>query len=278
MLRCQTESGWFLIRHPDHARLAGQFAEAWGNSLFAQPEPRQDVLEGIRRHDDGWALRDSAPSITRAGKPSAFGVELVGKYTAFEEIDLPDYLAVRGRALEVVAVDNPYAALLISFHTCNLLTEHADRSTIKPAELPLLDSFVAAQRQRQLELRAAAAATGRFDDADIEMDRVLDNFRLLQGCDNLSLLSCVDFGGPATLLHAFNLNSGGQSTIEVQRTAPRTFQLNPWPFNVNRLEFEIEGREVAGETFPSATELQRSYATAAPARLTVTLVSPSTLP
>jgi hypothetical protein len=278
MLRCQTDSGWFLIRHPDHARLAGQFAEAWGNSLFAQPEPRQDVLEGIRRHDDGWALRDSAPSITRAGKPSAFGVELVGKYTAFEEIDLPDYLAVRGRALEVVAVDNPYAALLISFHTCNLLTEHADRSTIEPAELPLLDTFLAGQRQRQLELRAAAAATGRFDDADIEMDRVLDNFRLLQGCDNLSLLSCVDFAGPATLLHAFSLNVGGKSTVAVHRTAPRTFQLTPWPFNASRLEFEIEGREVAGETFSSVADLRISYAAAVPTRLVVTLISPTTIP
>jgi len=278
MLRCQTDHGWFLIRHPDHARLAGQFAESWGNSLFARPEPRADVLEGIRRHDDGWSLRDSSPSITRAGKPSAFGVELVGKYTAFEEIDLQDYLAVRGRALEVVAVDNPYAALLISLHTCNLLTEHADRSTIKSTELPLLDAFVAAQRQRQLDLRAAAAATGRFRDTDIEMDRVLENFRLLQGCDSLSLLSCVDFAGPGTLLHPFHLNSGGKSTVAVQRTAPRTFQLTPWPFNAERLEFEIEGREVEGETFPSASDLQRSYSAAVPARLVVTLVSPTSIP
>ena len=50
-----------------------------------------------------WAARDRQPQITRQGKPSAFSVELVGKYSAFEEIDLADYLAVRERAVRMVA-------------------------------------------------------------------------------------------------------------------------------------------------------------------------------
>ncbi len=273
MLRCQTPSGWFLIRHPDHARLAGQFAEVWGNQEFVPPEPRSDVLEGISRHDDGWAHRDATPSITRLGKPSAFGVELVGKYTAFEEIDLPDYLSVRGRALEVVARDNPYAAILISLHTCNLLTEHADRSTINSTQLPLLDDFVARQRHRQFELRAEAAERGRFRPSDLEMDQLIQNFRLLQGCDNLSLLSCVDFSGPATLLHAFPLASGETTTVTVERVTTRTFRLAPWPFRERQYHFEIEAREVTGEYFPSSEALQSQFRAASPIRLSVELIS-----
>ena len=84
----ETETGWWLITHPDHARLAGAFAAAWGNEQFRKPEPRDRVLYGISTHDDGWADRDKHPSITREGKPSAFSTELVGKYSAFEEIDL----------------------------------------------------------------------------------------------------------------------------------------------------------------------------------------------
>jgi hypothetical protein len=99
MLRLETESGWWLVTHPDHARLAGAFAERWGNERFRPPEPRRYVLHGIACPDDGWALRDSAPQITRQGKPSAFSVELVCKYSAFEENDLADYLAVRDRAV-----------------------------------------------------------------------------------------------------------------------------------------------------------------------------------
>src|ERR1700689_636499 len=153
MLRLETETGWWLVTHPDHARLAGAFARQWGNERFLPPEPCANVLRGISRHDDGWATRDATPQITRQGKPSAFSVELVGKYSAFEEIDLVDYLAVRDRAVRLIASEDPYAAILISMHTYSLLSEHADRSTIAPAQLPLLDQFLADQRALQDSLR-----------------------------------------------------------------------------------------------------------------------------
>src|ERR1700690_1701727 len=157
MLRLETETGWWLVTHPDHARLAGAFAERWGNERFLPPEPRRNVLQGIARHDDGWTARDAAPQITRQGRPSAFSVELVGKYSAFEEIDLADYLAVRERAVRMVADQDPYAALLVSMHTYELLTARADRTTIQPEQLPLLDAFLARQVQFQEELRTRLA-------------------------------------------------------------------------------------------------------------------------
>ena len=162
MLRLETESGWWLVTHPDHARLAGAFAERWGNDRFLAPEPRLNVLKGIARHDDGWTGRDAAPQITRQGKPSAFSVELVGKYSAFEEIDLADYLAVRDRAVRLIAEEDAYPALLISMHTYSLLSEHADRSTIAPEELPLLDGFLEKQKIFQNQLLQRIAADPRF--------------------------------------------------------------------------------------------------------------------
>lgn len=80
MLRLESENGWWLVTHPDHARLAGAFAEQWGNEQFLPPDPRAKVLKGIACHDDGWAARDANPQITGQGLPSAFSVELVGKY------------------------------------------------------------------------------------------------------------------------------------------------------------------------------------------------------
>lgn len=271
MLRAKTPDGWILIRHPDHAALAGEFAARWGNPAFRPPEPAADVLEGIRRHDDGWAARDERPVVTRQGRPSAFGADLVGKYTAFEEIDLPDYLGVRGQALEIVARDNPYAAILISLHTCNLLTEHADRSTLQPDQLPLLDAFVAGQRHRQLELRAECAARGVYRDEDLSFDRLTEHFRVLQACDNLSLLACVDFAGPATLLHPLPLNAGGTQTVDVLRVGPRVFRLLPWPFSGRHQAFTFPGRAIRGDTFGSTAELQEAYRAGEPVRLTVEL-------
>src|SRR5246127_1519468 len=183
MLRMESETGWWLIRHPDHARLAGDFAEAWGNELFRRPEPRDRVLLGIRTHDDGWAVRDAHPSITRQGKPSAFSSELVGKYSAFEEIDLAEYLAVRDRAVRIIAEEDAYAGLLISMHTYNLLTAHADRTTITVGGLLLLDVFLERLRAYQEELRARIAADASLTDAEKSEARVMEHFRLLQACD-----------------------------------------------------------------------------------------------
>jgi Protein of unknown function (DUF3891) len=265
MLRLETETGWWLVTHVDHARLAGAFAEKWGNDLFPQPEPRERVLRGINAHDDGWAARDQQPQTTRQGKPSAFSVDLVGKYSAFEEIDLADYLAVRERAVRMVAEADAYAALLVSMHTYNLLTARADRSTIQAEQLPLLDTFLARQLEFQQQLGDRLATEGTST-AGVE-----DHFRLLQAMDNLSLLSCVDFQKPASLLHQLSLRDGGETEVAVESLGERHFRLAPYPFVASPLVFSLPGRHVEGKVFSSAEELQSKFNQAAPALLPVTI-------
>jgi hypothetical protein len=272
MLRRAENGGWRLVTHPDHAALAGDFAEAWGNDLFARPEPRVDVLEGIYCHDDGWRERDAAPQITRERRPSAFSTELVGKYSAFEEIDMADYLAVRGRALEIIASRNPYAAVIISMHTCDLLSARADRSTIKPVDLPVLDAFIADQRRIQDGLKKALAAGGKYRPEDLTEAAWLGHFRLLQACDNLSLLTCVDFPRPSTLLHRLATRGGGGQEVNVQQRAPGVFRLDPFPFRGERLTFEYPYRFVAGEFFETPADLQKAFAAAPVARGEVAFV------
>ena len=38
MLRLESESGWWLITHQNHARLAGAFAAEWGNAQFRRAQ------------------------------------------------------------------------------------------------------------------------------------------------------------------------------------------------------------------------------------------------
>lgn len=271
MLRLETETGWWLVTHPDHARLAGAFAERWGNDKFLPPEPRARVLKGIALHDDGWAGRDANPEITRQGKPSAFSVELVGKYSAFEEIDLPDYLAVRDRAVRLIAAEDPYAALLISMHTYSLLSEHADRSTIAPAELPLLDRFLERQKEFQQSLRSRIAADASVPPSQKSDTAILDHFRLLQANDNLSLMTCVDFSRPANLLHPLPLRGGGYARVEVRSAGSRHFVLDPYPFSEPSLTFPFSARHVKTKLFGSAAELREQFAGAPIETLSVTV-------
>jgi hypothetical protein len=271
MLRLESDTGWWLVTHPDHAHLAGDFAAAWGNAQFRKPEPRERVLMGIACHDDGWAARDARPSITRKGKPSAFSTELVGAYSAFEEIDIEEYLAVRDRAVRIIAEEDPYAGLLISMHTFNLLTAHADRSTIAPEGLALLDAFLDRQREYQGELKAAIADDDSLSVVEKSERTILEHFRLLQACDNLSLLACVAYSLPAHLLHPLPLNDGGTAEVKVTPIAPRHFRLTPWPFAVMELRFLFSARHVAGRRFGSDAELRAAFGSAQKEMLVVTL-------
>jgi len=271
MLRMETETGWWLITHPEHARLAGAFAAAWGNAQFRKPEPRARVLYGIATHDDGWTERDARPSITRQGKPSAFSTELVGKYSAFEEIDLAEYLAVRERAVRAIAERDAYAGLLIAKHTYNLLTAHADRSTISVDQLPLLAAFLDGQRTYQRELIAKIEQDQELTPLEKEAQRIEEHFRLLQACDNLSLLACVAFAAPAHLLHPLPLNDGGCAEIEVLPIGARHFRLEPWPFADAELTFRFPARHVEGHVFESSEDLEAAFAAAPVETLGVTL-------
>jgi hypothetical protein len=271
MLRLETETGWWLVTHPDHARLAGAFAERWGNERFLPPEPREHVLRGIARHDDGWAARDAHPQITRQGKPSAFSVELVGKYSAFEEIDLEDYLAVRDRAVRLIAAEDHYAAILISMHTYSLLHDHADRSTIAPAQLPLLDRFLERQKTLQASLLAQVAANPRFTPDQTSESAIFDHFRLLQASDYLSLLTCVDFRQLTDLLHQLPLRDGGRVPVQVRAIAPRHFVLKPYPFPESSLTFHFPARHVKGKTYSQEEALQRAFNLAPIETLSVTV-------
>ncbi|MDP9051076.1 MAG: DUF3891 family protein [Acidobacteriota bacterium] len=271
MLRIESDTGWCLITHPDHARLAGDFAAAWGNEQFRKPEPRARVLKGIACHDDGWAARDAHPSVTRQGKPSAFSSELVGKYSAFEEIDIADYLTVRDRAVRIIAAEDPYAGLLISMHTHNLLTAHADRSTITPEGLALLDAFLDRLCAYQVELRATIAADASLSVEAKTEQTILEHFRLLQACDNLSLLTCVAFGSDADLLHPLPLNDGRTVEVLVQPVAPRHFRLTPWPFAEPEMRFTLPARHVIGKQFATSDELETAFSVAQMEMLSVTL-------
>jgi Protein of unknown function (DUF3891) len=271
LLRTESATGWWLIKHPDHAELAGAFAAAWGNDRFRKPEPRSPVLFGIARHDDGWAERDCHPVITRQGKPSAFSVELVGKYSAFEEIDIADYLAVRERAVRLIAEKDPYAGLLIALHTYNLLTAHADRSTIAPEGLAMLDAFLLRQRAYQGNLRTAIQDDATLGAVNKSEQTIIEHFRLLQACDNLSLLACVAYAAPAHLLHPLPLNDGSTMEVRVIPLAPRRYHLVPWPFGEREVQFHFPARHVEGKAFSSSSELDAAYTSAPEQQLSVEL-------
>ncbi len=73
------------------------------------------------------------------------------------------------------------------------------------------------------------------------VERIRDHFRLLQATDNLSLLSCVGYSKPATLLHPLPLRDGSYAEVRVIPLGERHFQLEPYPFNSIVSDFHLSG-------------------------------------
>jgi hypothetical protein len=271
MIRIETDSGWVLVEHPEHARLAGRFAAHWGNADFAPPEPRADVLIAVARHDDAWATRDAQPFLTREGRPSAFSRELVGRYSAFEEIDFADYLAVRGRAAEAVASDNPYAAIIISMHTVSLLTTQADLSGLQAGDLELHRLFIENERRRQGELIASLARDPARAGA-VEPGPLRRAFEFLQACDSFSLGVCVRYPSAKNLRHAHPRRDGTMTEITCTPLGDDTYRLAPYPLDRDALLLELPCRTVAGGTFPDQESLRSAWAAAPVGRMKVRIV------
>jgi hypothetical protein len=265
MIRIATDAGWTLVEHREHARLAGRIAAHWGNADFAAPEPLADILEAVFHHDDAWAARDSEPRLTRQGRPSAFSEELVGKYSAFEEIDLADYLAVRGRAAEAVAAANPYAAVIISMHTIDLLTRQADLSGLTESDLALHRGFIDGQRRRQEELITQAA--GRLGADAVAPGRLLRAFEFLQACDSLSLAACVRYPTPIPLQHKHPRRDGTLAVLQCTPLGGGTYRVEPFPFDTDVLRLGVPCRSVPAREFRDEADYRAAYFAAPLGRL-----------
>jgi len=273
MIRIETNSDWLLLPHSDHARLAGQFACHWKNDLFFPPDPFAYVLDAVSHHDDSWDPRDAQPELTPEGHPSAFSKELVGTYDAFEDIDLEDYLGVRGQATERAAQRDPYSAILISMHTVNLLTEQADLSGLSEADREIHSRFIEGQRTRQSEL--ADRLRGTHLAPFLTEEALQRNFEFLQACDSFSLLVGVEYPEPSQLRHTHPTSDGQRVPVAYTPLGDLRYQLDPWPMDEPELVFKIPYRRVPKSSTSSLEDFRAAYTAARPEIRTLTVVPAS---
>jgi hypothetical protein len=139
--------------------------------------------------------------------------------------------------------------------------------------LPLLDAFLDCQREFQTSLLASIQSDDRLTEDEKDSIRIRDHFRLLQATDNLSLLACVDYRKPATLLHALPINDGSYQPITVEALGERRFRLDPYPFAEPSLNFVFPARHVEGKVFANASELALAFMAAPEERLEVQLTA-----
>ena len=226
----------------DHAALSGQFARAFGNAEFEAPVPLDLVVYIIANHDAGWSAFDRDPvTDPQTGLP----------YTVF---------ATPARHILPTSKGSPdfnqrhhsYCGLLSSMHTWGIyngrygLSSASRLNRISADDKPAVDVMLAAEVERQTALKAELGRS--IETADwVEEDRLFQNYKLLQFCDQLSIYfntTNAEKRAEQVLTHV-PVSSSRDVTITVRPKSLGVYALSPFPFASDGAEFAFAGRPLS---------------------------------
>jgi len=280
MIVAETGDGFQFVTQPAHARLAGQFADHWGNEAFTRPEPVAVVVAAYT-HDDGWWTYDQRPHLGSDGRP-----------VDFREMPADVWTGLYDEGVETVVGLDRYAGLLVSMHGSGLRRRRYGLSPSWPATPEEFESFVDRQENRQTRLLDELRAENRVSDADARLlsalhetgsapdgadSRLWRNYRLLQAWDTLSLAFCVTDSPPGySRIDGVptgrngegdgdeNGREGGNSgaseaRLSIDSVGEHEYRIDPYPFETSPLVVSVPVRTVDPRQFEDDAHLRRAY-------------------
>jgi hypothetical protein len=277
MIRREEHGEFLLITQNDHALLAGELAEVFGNGRFAEPQPRGSALRGVNLHDCGWPLHDDEPTLNKEGKP-------LDVFETPAAIGLKVWTASADRA----AAQDPYAGLLVSLHVLSLSVfattqapfEHEKFDLDEPQERFAVTRFQHREIERQENLRMTLGLrtdrpTHHKQPQEVTQkkeDQLTFNFRLLQAMDVISLACCCTKAPADQTQDVLERPGGAPLRLSLSRQDNDVI-VDPWPFSVERVELKIPVTRIPGRKYANADDLRAAYA-AGGAEVLTSVVTP----
>jgi hypothetical protein len=250
-------SGLLAVAQPDHGRLAGQIAEAWGGAAW-QPSPWRPVEVSAHHHDDGWAAWEASPTLHPDGNP-----------VDFLTLDAAERVQLYRRSVEIVAPMDLHAGLLTSLHVTGLFLGRYDPAharaidQLEPEDHALVSRFIAEQEA----WRQGVAAR-------LDASNLWPQYHLLQVFDMLSLTLCMR---PDEELEGVSFDrvpfAPGEDAIpmKVHRVGDR-LGLSPWPLAADEVTVGVDARVLPAARFSDVEAYRSALRTAPVERLQFTLV------
>jgi hypothetical protein len=243
-----------VVLQTDHAGLAGDLADHWGNAIFAPAGP--SLRLAARHHDDGWLAWESRPRIDPATRrPFQFTDLPVREHASF-------YLA----GIDALAREDPYAGLLVCLHLAGLHQRRFGTDPgiplrpLPPDEEAVRQQLLAELDVRQRELRDACA--GACDPHLLEDSPLWANYKLLQIFDRLSLHLCLD--PPQTFtLGPVPTDLDGTVTEVAFRAAGDALVVSPFPFGVDPLIVRLTARRIPDRDYADDEDFRDTFARSA---------------
>lgn len=238
MIRRETEDGWILFNQHDHAKLAAEIMEYWGNDEFSRFTPESEVMFAIEQHDNGWKEWDSSP---RVNPGNSYPMN-------FMEMNIEDQHRIWSTCFTRYCDTHPYASALIALHfrkfSCKSVTK--DPHNGKAEEMiRTINRFV----KDTLGLED-------IDNVEELPEEVKTNLRFLQIGDIISLTLC--HGWRSMELARVPLNYEQQfRDLSLDSGDGAEYGISPNPFSEDTLEFTIPGRRIDRRTFSNDNELRK---------------------
>ncbi len=217
--------GWEVIYQRAHGLLAAELAFYW--KIADRPPYFMKTLLTIAEHDDGVPESQMAENLTEAGAPKHF--KLLGR-------SVVQYRSV----MEIATSKSQWNALLTSMHMTFLYED-------KKYEDADIEQFIKAQHKFQ----KAARKELKISKEDAE-----SAYRFVEWSDALSLLLCMDQIQPEQRKMDVSVGPDGQM-YQIWQDDDERLRVEPWPFEPDTFEVNVEYRELAQLKFKSANELSQ---------------------
>ena len=271
-----------FITQPDHAELAGQFADRWGGAA-ARPDPFDSLAVAAYLHDAGWTDYDRRPRLDDDGEP-----------VDFRGMPADPWIPLYEDGIEAVVDLDTYAGLLVSLHGAGLRNRRYGLSPEWPETPPAFEEFVEREQRRQRRLLddlprddpecpvspADEATLEAMHDPDRTPEnpdgRLWDDYRRLQAWDALSLSFCLTDSPPGygsvgpvpgadgtdETLSIARVESDGDGTEADEPPGAGVdgeFRVDPYPFDTAPLVVGVPVRTVAKSAVGDPSTLARVY-------------------
>lgn len=278
MLVAETEAGYRFVTQPDHALLAGQFADRWGSEAVSPPEARPAATLAAYHHDDGWARYDRRPHLDADGDP-----------VDFTELPPATWIDLYAGGIDSVVALDALAGLLVSMHGAGLRRRQYGLSPSWRDLPPAFGDFVDREESRQRELAAELLEAGRLTDEDHELLATLHDrgepaagqssplwrdYQRLQAWDVLSLAFGTTVEPPGYQdVGPVPTRDGGEVRLRIEPLGDGRYGIEPYPFDTDPLDVWVPTRNVGGEDAVDERSLALAFSRAEPTRQTSRLES-----
>jgi hypothetical protein len=255
-----------LIRQTDHAALAGELAEHWGNREFSAPVPRQALLVAAAHHDDGWLLWEAAPRVDPATR----------RPYQFTDMPLAEHAAFYRAGISRVLAEAPYAGLLVNMHLAGLYQRRFGTDPdmpVKPrtpeedqALREILEQLEDQRRTLHGHLPASGVPAPFLDE-----NHLGTNYKLLQVFDRLSLYFCTTPPRESTLGPVPVDYEGHEARLALRPLDGQTVAVSPYPFDADPLRVGVRASVVPDRPYDGDDDFRAAFAAAPTTELSFVL-------